>query len=115
VAASIGVVVLVQDMDRSVAFYRDVLGLEVNSEEDDWAVLGGAVTLLRSPDAISPDDTRLNSVLLSLPVPDLDATFGALTGQGFAFLTAPTEVAGGRIAALRDPDGNVVQLYQPGP
>ena len=30
--------VLVQDMDRAIRFYRDILGFQVMFEEEDWAV-----------------------------------------------------------------------------
>ncbi len=41
--------VMVQDMERGVRFYRDVLGLDLNDQTPEWSrlALGDAIIVLR--------------------------------------------------------------------
>ncbi len=54
-------------------------------------------------------------VALILSVEDVDAAFAALCGRGADFVTAPHDRSGWgiRVAHLRDPDGNLLELYEP--
>lgn len=104
--------VLVGDMDRALAFYRDLLGLQIEAEEEDWAVFAEGVGLMMSPEPLPPDALALNAVVLTFCVDDIEGAYQELTGHGVAFLMAPTAAAGGMVATLRDPDGNLLQLMQ---
>lgn len=105
-------VILTQDMDRALHFYRDCLSLEVTQEEEDWARLDHNIILMTAPEPIPSDIPALNTVILSLAVGDVSAAYRALTGQGVPFFEAPQEHGSFRTAVLRDPDGNLVQLIE---
>jgi catechol 2,3-dioxygenase-like lactoylglutathione lyase family enzyme len=107
--------VLVQDMDRAVRFYRDVLGLSLGYEEEDWAAFDEGVGLLRAEEPLDEDGLRLNSVSLSLHVSDVNAAYAELIGSGIPFVVPPTDVAGTVVASFRDTEGNVLQLVQASP
>ena len=101
----------VQDMDRSVGFYRDVLGLSVRDQNEDWSLLdadGVAVGLNRRE---SPAGDGGAVLAFRPPAPDFDAGVQALADRGVD--VEPSEHPWGRIAAFRDPDGNALQLYAP--
>jgi predicted enzyme related to lactoylglutathione lyase len=52
--------------------------------------------------------------MVGLESDDLDADFARLHEAGVEFIEQPTDYGGGmRIATLRDPEGNIVQLFQP--
>src|SRR5689334_3246740 len=104
--------VLVQDIDRAVRFYRDVLGLAIELEEEDWALFGEGVGLMVSPEPLPQDNMSLNSVIITLNVPDVAQAFDELTGKGAAFLVPPTDVGGATVASFRDSEGNILQLIQ---
>jgi len=105
------------DLDASVAFYRDVLGLPFVARFDPPGLaffdLGGTRLLLEggAPPA-----------LLYLHVDDLEATYAALTEAGVVFESEPHTIftdeqgqfgpAGEeeRMAFLRDPAGNLIAL-----
>jgi catechol 2,3-dioxygenase-like lactoylglutathione lyase family enzyme len=53
-------------------------------------------------------------VLLTIQVESVDETYGALQAKGVAFDVGPTDRAewGARTAHFRDPDGNLLELFQ---
>ena len=101
----------VRDMDRAVAFYRDVLGLELLVRHgDDWAELdGGPVRLaLHGTEEDAP-----GSGTVVFRVDDLDSERWRLEQAGVSFDEHVGEVDGRlRFATCRDPDGNPVQLIE---
>ena len=106
--------VLVQDMDRAVRFYRDILGLAVEFEQEDWAVLAHNIGLMLSPEPLPEDALRMNAVMLTLTVDDAHAAYHELIERGVPFIVGPTDVGGAIVASFLDPDGNAIQLIQEG-
>ena len=99
------------DWDRSVTFYRDVLGLAVYREFPGGVVffLGGGFLEVsgRSP---SPAEPNLQ---LWLQVRDVDAAYQRLGGAGAAVLQAPKDEPWGlRECWISDPDGVRIGLIQ---
>lgn len=123
--------VTVTDVDESIAFYRDALGLDVlddvASGAHRWVTLGtpsqpGLGIVLSEPHAgRSPADGDAMQELLtkgSLPMlvfrtDDLDALFERVRASGAEVLQEPMEMGWGqRDCAFRDPSGNMVRLAQ---
>lgn len=92
------------DYARSVAFYRDVLGLHIYREWATGTVFflgGGLLELSRSGGPVTDD-----KLSLWLQVRDVDAEFARLAAAGVTVVEAPVlEPWGLREARLRDPDG----------
>lgn len=121
-----GPLLLANDFDVTVAFYRDALGLpvegrapyaECRSESARFAVLD-ARFWSRSNEAEMPairGAAGPPSFLLAVQVPDVDAAFERLMADGMKFLAPPTDrpAMALRNALLRDPDGRTVQLMTP--
>ena len=109
------VVLGVRDMERSIAFYRDALGLTVTFAAGDFVFLrAGTVTLcLRTVDELpSPMDER--AVELVFGVDDIHRAFEALSDRGVVFRVEPRIVTGDQFAAdFRDPDGHVLSIFGP--
>lgn len=100
------------DMDRAVAFYRDALGLRMKFQDGErWAQFdaGGVNFSLSSPDEAADGAT---GAVVIFEVDDLEATFERLAGAGVTVLATRDMGDHGRSAAFRDPDGNIVQLFQ---
>jgi len=105
------------DLEASVAFYRDVLGLRLIARFDPPGLaffdLGGSRLLL---------EQAAPSALLYLHVADVDAAFEALVAAGVPFEHEPHTIftdeqgqfgpAGQeeRMAFLRDPAGNLIAI-----
>lgn len=120
-AARIGsVVMFVQDLDRSVNFYADVLVLEVADRSATAALLGnagGANLILRAMGRQAPHP--LGSVGVQYVVwaaageEDLARAESALTAHG---AHRETRSHGGvTLVEGRDPDGIAVMICHPGP
>ncbi|GAA2995031.1 VOC family protein [Actinokineospora diospyrosa] len=105
------VIIHPRDRDRSLAFYRDTLGLAVFREFPGGTVffLGGGYLELSGQGV-----TQANPDLaLWLQVRDMAAAAEELTGRGVAFLRSPRlEPWGLREAWLADPDGVRIVLVE---
>jgi catechol 2,3-dioxygenase-like lactoylglutathione lyase family enzyme len=123
--------ITVNDLDESLAFYRDALGLEVRNDVGSngqrWVTLGSASQpdlelVLSEPHAgRSQDDGDALQVLLTkgvLPVivfrtDNVDTTFETLRAAGAEVLQEPIDQPWGpRDCAFRDPSGNHVRFNQ---
>lgn len=106
--------------DAAKAFYRDVLGLKLLSEDVFALVLegGGQSLRLNRVPAVTPSAYAV----LGFAIDDIAASVRAIIGKGvvmerYAFLqqdgdgvwTAPD---GTKVAWFRDPDGNLLSLTQ---
>lgn len=115
------VMVMVTDMDRSIVFYRDLLGLRVRFTSPDWTELDtGHTTLALHSGAVqgAPGDKRLGGIAsLGFYVKDVDAAARELRSRGVKFLLEPENRPGEpiRLAVIADPDGleiNITQLVR---
>jgi catechol 2,3-dioxygenase-like lactoylglutathione lyase family enzyme len=109
--------VSVSDIDRSVAFYRDVLGarflFQVPGQPMAFFDLGGVRLYLGKPE--SPDFR--SSPILYFTVDDVDEAHRALRQRGVEFLDEPhvvnrTESSELWMAFFRDPDGTHLALME---
>ena len=123
--------VSVNDVDESVAFYRDALGLEVlNNVESGgfhWVTLGnasqpGSQIVLSEPHAgrSQADGDALQELLTKGVMPllvfssdNVDAAFERAQATGAEVLQEPIDQGWGpRDCAFRDPSGNTVRISQ---
>ena len=104
--------VLAQDIERALRFYRDVLGFTVQEEQEDWVVFQEGVGLRVAPDPLPEWSVNVNAVLITLMVDDVLATYSELTQKGVAFFMPPTEAGGAIFATFRDTENNLLQLMQ---
>jgi len=118
----VGVTLIVTDLARSLAFYRDMLGFFVVDSGSSSAVLASGDTriMLRAVSDMPKVDRRL--VHLNLEVGDVEAVYHELRDKGVRFIHRPRPVARGQhmdlwAAAFRDPDGHGIALirWQPRP
>lgn len=106
----------VRDLDRALAFYRDVLGLRFLFQVPGMAFLdcGGVRLSLAVP---TSDEFDHPASILYYRVADLDSAHAALASRGVRFETAPHRVAELDdhelwMAFLRDSEGNVLALMK---
>lgn len=99
------------DVDASVAFYRDVLGLAVAREFPGGTVFFAGQSLVEVSGHRAAEGA--GSTCLWLQVRDLAETTGELTAAGVFFDRGPVlEPWGLREAWLRDPDGVRIVLVE---
>jgi catechol 2,3-dioxygenase-like lactoylglutathione lyase family enzyme len=114
---------IVEDIDRSRDFYRDVLGAEVVLERDPailrfhntWLIInvGGGPTEDKPDVTLTPpQDPHLASSALNLRVADIQSVYKTWTARGAKFLTPPIDRGREIRAYLRDPDGHLIEVGQ---
>jgi len=102
---------LTRDMDRAVAFWRDALGLELRFQDGaKWAQLrlGDSNIALSSPEEGAPQAV---GATLVLETDDLAGARKAVEAGGGTVIDE-RKMGSGTAITFRDPDGNVVQLFQ---
>jgi catechol 2,3-dioxygenase-like lactoylglutathione lyase family enzyme len=112
---------IVSDVQAAIDFYAARLGFRVNmSAAPAFAdVVRGPLRLLLSGPASSgaratPDDAATaGRNRIHLVVDDLDAEITRLRDQGQTFRSDVVAGPGGRQVLLADPDGNLIELFQP--
>jgi catechol 2,3-dioxygenase-like lactoylglutathione lyase family enzyme len=100
---------------RSLAFYRDKLGLKVQREIPGFAfVNAGAVTLCLSEPAAKVRGEVAGAGEISFSVEDVAAAYEALRRKGVQFAHEPRSVTPTiRVANFDDPDGNHLSIFGP--
>jgi len=122
------------DPDAAVAFYRDILGLEVRNDVGynglRWITVGpadqpGTTSIVLYPPGADPGvtDEERNTIaemmakgtfaMVTLATADLDATFTQLQASGADVVQEPIEQPWGiRDCAIRDPAGNMIRINE---
>jgi catechol 2,3-dioxygenase-like lactoylglutathione lyase family enzyme len=122
--------VIVRDIARSVAFYRDVLGATVVDDGEPtyvqlgntWIIIAlGGVPTDDKPEVVAspPRDPNVLSYFLNLRVANIKRCYDLWSSRGAKFITEPktheTEIR----CYMRDPDGYLIEVGQttdtPGP
>jgi catechol 2,3-dioxygenase-like lactoylglutathione lyase family enzyme len=114
----------VADLEQSLAFYRDKLGLTVKSKEEGFAEFDmegislallelGAVAEMINQQAVGKAEEAVHHRFnFGVEVEDVDVAYEALKAKGVEFLKAPVDQPWGqRTAYLKDPDGNIWEIY----
>lgn len=117
------VVLIVEDIDRALKFYADILGLRLGHRSGDYAQFDTGTTRLAlyTREAMSKTlGVTLRQPAIDAPafeigfkVKDVDIAFAELVERGAAPVISPTTRSWGqRTAYVRDPDGHLVELAQ---
>jgi len=116
---------VISDLDRARAFYRDVLGASVYREyggtscvlqfQGAWLLLvtGGGPTPDKPDVTFAPpsDRTRVSHEM-TIRVPDCRAAHATLVERGAVFLTPPVESDWEIRCFFRDPDGHLLEISE---
>ena len=123
-----GVILAVADVERSIAFYRDAVGAEVEAvyDEPPYATLtiaGARLSLAEQGHAaddrpgvelVAPTNPSRADAVVVVEVDDARAEHARLSGLGVRFLAEPYEPPwGGCRFFCVDPDGYLVEIEQP--
>lgn len=132
--------IVVSDMEKSVSFYRDLLGLEVIFEKDIGSKafstgvglkdVSARVVMLKAKN----ENTLLELFQYFVPVgkelgvnmpnaipighiafrvKEIDSQYAELAGRGVEFISPPQEIADGvKFCYFRDPDGALLELIE---
>jgi catechol 2,3-dioxygenase-like lactoylglutathione lyase family enzyme len=115
--------IVAEDVDRSRAFYTDVLGGESVREGEpsivqlanSWIIInvGGGPTVDK-PDVIleTPPDPTRSSSFLNIRVADIQSVYEDWRSRGAEFITPPQDFPSEIRCYIRDPDGHLIEVGQ---
>ena len=114
---------IVQDVQRSVTFYRDVLGATVLREGEPTFLRFGNIWLTINvgggptddkPEVVAspPRDHNVLSIFLNLRVTDIRRCYDLWTSRGAKFITEPKIHATELRCYMRDPDRYLIEVGQ---
>jgi catechol 2,3-dioxygenase-like lactoylglutathione lyase family enzyme len=117
-----GLILVSEQPERLAGFYRDVLGLPLAEERHGDTALHWACELGDVHFAIHPvadyegEPTATGAVKLAFMIFDLARFVQWLQARGIPLCYPPTGFGTeSRITAIRDPDGNLIELTELGP
>ncbi len=134
--------ITVSNLERSLAFWRDILGFELSHRTHQTGELAGEITgvqgaeislaVLKAPGHkielleyhappdrkhLAPRPCDVGSVHVALTVDDLDAVLAAIAASGWHVAGKAQTLqsgpnAGKRVVYVRDPDGTTIEFMQ---
>ena len=124
-ASALTTLLVVSDLARSVAFYRDVLGARLYGEYGGTSAVfevAGAWILIVTGGEPTPDKPTVRFVPPAYPdradheiifrVDDCRRAYDELTARGGVFLSPPLDRGGEIRCFLHDPDGHLIELSE---
>ena len=118
-------ILVVSDLQRSVLWYRDVLGANLTGEyggtsavfnyDGAWLLVvtpGGETADKPGTEFVPPPDPSKISHSMTIRVPDCRAAYEMLRARGARFLTEPHESAWEVRCFFRDPDGHLFEISE---
>ncbi len=116
--------ILPSDMERTIAFYRDVIGFTLASRhaidmpplrEIVYMTLGDSMIELlgmQAPVNNALDQSQVGYRLLALEVDDMERTIADLAAKGVPVVWGPVNIGDAIRAEIRDPDGLPIEMRQ---
>lgn len=110
------VTIRVKDLNKSLAFYRDLLGMELVhlGRRDVYLSWGGAwVCLIEIQDALEHSKKRvgIDHIAFSIDEEDFPEAVRRLQEANVTFVREPIKRGGGYSVQFLDPDSTVIELF----
>ena len=104
----------VDDIERALDFYQNILGFSVIRRDGPWAEID-ANGLNIGLNGREPEGAQAGGgpVITFQPEAGLEAAIEDLEGRGVEFAAGISEHDWGRVATFKDSEGNDLQLYEP--
>jgi lactoylglutathione lyase len=115
------VMIVVSNMQRSIQFYRDILGLPLKFDTEEWTEFQTGTTILAlhgggiAGGKPEQDESKIaGRCSIGFNVKDVDKTYSDLKEKGVRFVMPPMsrDGEGIRLAVCMDPDGLPVSFAQ---
>jgi lactoylglutathione lyase len=111
------VLLAVKDLDKSLEFYHDFIGLPIKHQRRSWVDLGTTGGLLSlHPASLTAEhkgSSLDNGITIGFLVGDVKSAIEELKGKGVKIYREVTERDAGKNAIVLDPDDYLVSLFEP--
>lgn len=111
------VILAVNDLDKSLKFYHEILGLPIRSQRRTWIDLGqqGATISLHPASLSAPHigSSIDNGIVLGLTVGDIKSAVDELKSKGVKIHRDIVDRDAGKNAIVMDPDSYMITLFEP--
>lgn len=111
------VILAVKDLDKSVEFYHDIIGLPIKNQRRTWVDLGttGAIISLH-PASLTAEhigSSIENGITIGFLVGDVKSAVEEVRAKGVKVYREIVDREAGKNAIVLDPDGYLVSLFEP--
>ena len=111
------VILAVKDLDKSLEFYHEVIGLPIKNQRRSWIDLGttGALISLHPASLTSEHigGSIDNGITIGFLVGDINSAVDELKSKGVKIYREISEREAGKNAIVLDPDGYLISLFEP--
>jgi lactoylglutathione lyase len=111
------VILAVKDIDKSISFYHELIGLPIKNQRRSWVDLGTTGALLSlHPASLTAEHIGSsidNGITVGFLVGDLQSSIDELRGKGVTIYRDIVEREAGKNAVIQDPDGYLISLFEP--
>ena len=111
------VILAVQDIDKSLEFYHEIIGLPIKNQRRSWVDLGTSGALLSlHPASLTAEhigSSIENGITIGFLVGDVESAVAELKQKGVRIHRDITNRDAGKNAIVLDPDDYLVSLFEP--
>ena len=111
------VILAVKDLDKSIQFYNEIIGLPIKDQRKAWVDLGTSGALLSlHPASLTAQHTGSsidNGISLGFLVGDLKSALDELKTKDVTIYRDIVEKDVGKNAVILDPDQYMISLFEP--
>jgi lactoylglutathione lyase len=106
-------ILLIENMEKSVTFYRNILGMKIKHESPDWVEFvneSGRAVLALHPKRMKYSGSP--NMLGGFNVNDIENVCKQLEEKSVKFYKKLTEESFGKHAIIEDPDGHLISIAE---
>ncbi len=111
------VILAVKDLDKSLEFYHEIIGLPIRNQRRTWIDLGtGGAIISLHPASLSAEhigSSIENGITLGFLVGDIKSAVEELKSKGIKIYREIVERDAGKNAIVLDPDDYLVSFFEP--
>lgn len=111
------VILAVKDLDNSLKFYHEIIGLPIKNQRRSWIDLGSTGALLSlHPASLTAEhigSSLDNGITIGFLVGDINSAIDELKSKGVKVYREISEREAGKNAIVLDPDDYLVSLFEP--
>ncbi len=111
------VILAVKDLDKSLAFYHELIGLPIKNQRRSWIDLGTSGALISlHPASLTAEHIGSsidNGITIGFLVGDINSAVEELKSKGVKIYREISEREAGKNAIVLDPDDYLISLFEP--